>query len=608
MPAVTSIAFEWIMGVLGVALVGGLNLDLWAHNHGKVDQSFFTPWHAVLYGAMALNGIALGLVAAHYVLRKKFRWQRCLPAGYGLSLVGVIVFAVGGVLDLVWHTLFGIEESIQALLSPTHLLLATSAALILTGPVRSAAVRLPPTLRARWSTHGPLVLSALTTATLIAFFTQFAHPLYVGFGAKDRRPPAATALYRSNLDASDQTRLIVDPTGDDWGPAVSPDGRRIAYRRAALGSAASDIYTADIDGSHPLRLTHTGHHDSQPSWSPDGVTIAFTSAPAATSGEFALCSVPAVGGSVTTLMHGVATINGPAWSPDGRKIAFGSRRGLREWIASVPRQGGATVWLEAGADGSWPTWSPDGRHIAFVRHQSADDSGIAVMDAAGKSAHVLRRGGIFPAWSRDGKRIAFVGSGGGTEQVYTMSADGSGVSDATRNPGLTAGRPAWISGSTIAFSGQLPARYEQSQSPDLGVASFLLQTLVLMGFVLLLVHRWRVPLGAMTLMLALNGFAMVSVSDQFYSLPWIVATGIAADLALLAIGSRTASGLMFYTFAFALPCVYAGLHLVAVGTRLGFGWPPNLMIGTPVVCGIAGLLLAYAFRPPLGAATQTEVA
>src|SRR5580704_15516383 len=138
----TNPAFEWLMGVLAVLLIGGLDLDIWAHSHGRVDQSFFTPWHAVLYGAMALNGIVLGVVAALNVLRKGYPWRRALPVGYGLSLVGVIAFAIGGGLDLAWHTLFGIEEDIEALLSPTHLILATSAALILTGPLRSAALRI----------------------------------------------------------------------------------------------------------------------------------------------------------------------------------------------------------------------------------------------------------------------------------------------------------------------------------------------------------------------------------------------------------------------------------------------------------------------------------
>jgi hypothetical protein len=44
----SSVAFDWSMGFLAVLLMGGLLLDGWAHAHGEVDQSFLTPWHALL--------------------------------------------------------------------------------------------------------------------------------------------------------------------------------------------------------------------------------------------------------------------------------------------------------------------------------------------------------------------------------------------------------------------------------------------------------------------------------------------------------------------------------------------------------------------------------
>ena len=80
--------------------------------------------------------------------------RRALPSGYGLSLVGAVLFGVGGALDLVWHSLFGIEADVAALMSPTHLLLIGSATLIATGPLRAAWRR--PTRRVGW----PAVLSA----------------------------------------------------------------------------------------------------------------------------------------------------------------------------------------------------------------------------------------------------------------------------------------------------------------------------------------------------------------------------------------------------------------------------------------------------------------
>src|SRR5258708_601990 len=97
--------FDWMATALFTFLIGGVYLDGWAHNHGKVDTSFFTPWHAVLYSGLALVGIFLvvNLLLNH---RKGYPWLEALPPGYGVSLLGLIVFGVGGVLDLIWHMLF----------------------------------------------------------------------------------------------------------------------------------------------------------------------------------------------------------------------------------------------------------------------------------------------------------------------------------------------------------------------------------------------------------------------------------------------------------------------------------------------------------------------
>lgn len=173
--ATASTAYNWVAAALAILLTGGLYLDGWAHNHGKVDNTFFTPWHAILYGSMALTTVFL-VGTMGRMRREGYALPDVLPRGYWLSALGVILFGVGGVADLIWHTLFGFEANIEALLSPTHLILATSGFLVVSGPLRAMAAR--STWRPHaWSDMGPAILASTAVLALLSFFTEFAHPL-----------------------------------------------------------------------------------------------------------------------------------------------------------------------------------------------------------------------------------------------------------------------------------------------------------------------------------------------------------------------------------------------------------------------------------------------
>jgi hypothetical protein len=157
--------------LLGTWVVGGLFLDGWAHLNQPGLETFFSPWHAVFYAGFLVSTVVLArLVARH----QRGRFDPALvPAGYGLGLVGVVLFVAGGVADGAWHTMFGVETGVAALLSPSHLLLLTGGLLMVTSPVRSAwsSPDLPATapalalLPALWAT---------TLATLVVlFFFQY---------------------------------------------------------------------------------------------------------------------------------------------------------------------------------------------------------------------------------------------------------------------------------------------------------------------------------------------------------------------------------------------------------------------------------------------------
>lgn len=164
--------FDGVMGALSFLWMGGLYLDGWAHGHGKVDKTFFTPWHAILYSAFALVTCCLlfTVVSNH---RKGVPWRLAIPSGYGLSLLGVLIFACAAPGDLLWHTLFGFEVGIEPLLSPSHLALALGGVLAMTGPLRATLRRSIPIAEQGWRTLFPMLLSLSASLMIFVFFAQF---------------------------------------------------------------------------------------------------------------------------------------------------------------------------------------------------------------------------------------------------------------------------------------------------------------------------------------------------------------------------------------------------------------------------------------------------
>lgn len=144
-------------------LILGLFVDGWAHNHQK-PESFFTPWHALLYS---------GFLATATWLWSRYERHRGVAVGYGLGYVGAAVFAAGGVADMIWHLVFGIEVDLEALLSPSHLVLFTGGLLILSSPFRAAwsdpSERVPTLSRFL----PPLLSITLVTATVSFFLMEF---------------------------------------------------------------------------------------------------------------------------------------------------------------------------------------------------------------------------------------------------------------------------------------------------------------------------------------------------------------------------------------------------------------------------------------------------
>jgi hypothetical protein len=136
--SVASLRDDVIGVLLGTALIGGVLTDAWAHtNRLTPDSGFFTPWHALLYSGFAGTAAWTWWLAFRHRHGNPLWWRNSWPAGYGIGAIATLLFAVGGAMDMLWHTLFGVELSLKAALSPSHLLIAGAGALLVTNQMRS---------------------------------------------------------------------------------------------------------------------------------------------------------------------------------------------------------------------------------------------------------------------------------------------------------------------------------------------------------------------------------------------------------------------------------------------------------------------------------------
>jgi hypothetical protein len=162
---------------LSAWLIGGLFVDGWAHNTRPRLETFFTPWHAILYSGYAAAALWVGW-SVWSRRRAGPTWRDRVPAGYGLAAAGLVLFAGAGLGDMAWHLAFGIEQAIAALLSPTHLGLFAGGMLVVTAPLRSAWADPSLGRRAGLGALLPALLSASMAASATAFFFMYLHPAF----------------------------------------------------------------------------------------------------------------------------------------------------------------------------------------------------------------------------------------------------------------------------------------------------------------------------------------------------------------------------------------------------------------------------------------------
>ncbi len=592
--------FNWIMGVLSMLLAVGVVQDIWAHNHGRVDQSFFTPWHAVLYGTMVVVGLFLGVTAVRNV-RQGHGLTQSLPPGYLLSLAGVFLFGLGGALDLWWHTIFGIEEDTEALLSPTHLLLLTSALLIVTGPMRSAWLTQSPGTAHGWRTLGAMLLGATAVLTLLGQFIQFASPMVTTFAAKDpTRLPAFTDIFVMDADGRNQTRITVEPDKLHYGAAWSPDGNQLVFMIRSGASQRGELYISRANGTHMRMLTNNGRKNFNPAWSPSGNLIAFNSQVGINTQTSEIYRVTPDGKGESALTVGNTESYNPSWSPNGQRLVFASKRS-GSWKLYVMNVDGSNQHVLATAgQASSPAWSPDGSHIAYT----ADPQGtsrIAIIPAGGGAARVIGPPQSDSAtWSPDGRFVAFSAPAGPGDDIFRAAISGGKPVDLTLDRAIVAVSPAWSpDGRHIAYSGLgHNGRISDDGNHAFGVADVIIQSLWLVAMLLLLVRTWSLPLGSMTLLIAVPSIAQLIMFDNYWLTIGVLVTGLIADALIVWLRTPVAGGLPLYLIGGGIPAVYQIANLCVLAVTTGLAWSVNMIAGSVLYAGATGLFLAFVLDWP----------
>ena len=178
--------FHAAFTALALWMVAGVTWDFAFHRSGISfeEEGFLTVPHAVFYTAF----LAIAVLFGAAILRNRSRGASLLeaiPFGYGYGILGIALFAIGGPMDVLWHQAFGAEAGIEALVSPTHLLLASGAVLFFSSPLRAAWIRGVDSSLVR---QLPMLFSAGFVTISIAAFAMYSNPLIDSIATGDLEP------------------------------------------------------------------------------------------------------------------------------------------------------------------------------------------------------------------------------------------------------------------------------------------------------------------------------------------------------------------------------------------------------------------------------------
>jgi Tol biopolymer transport system component len=249
-----------------------------------------------------------------------------------------------------------------------------------------------------------------------------------------RSPAGNTGLAGGSGVASTPTVIpLTSLAGSEREPAVSPDGRQVAFVWDGGSQSTNDLYVQIIGAGEPLRLTDNEGEVHDPAWAPDGNQIAFLRR--AGGMDYEVLIKPALAGAERLV--GTASnvfFHGLDWSPDGETLATVEipASGVGESIVLLDVETGVkrapTTSPTPGTGDKLPRFSPDGSQIAFARWHEDGGAELCVVDVEGGNPTQLAAedGWILGLdWVADGSALIYSLQGETTTELRRLPLDGT---------------------------------------------------------------------------------------------------------------------------------------------------------------------------------------